>query len=70
LGLRHFFVTDKQKREYLSRASQRARGATKNKVRRPYKQYIVQNSFRYNNLPSEPTIIGAFYTHHYSRVLS
>jgi len=26
-----FFVTDGQKRDYLSRASQRARGATKNK---------------------------------------
>jgi len=25
-----FFVTDRQKRDYLSRASQRARGATKN----------------------------------------
>jgi len=31
LGLRHIFsVTDRQKRDYLSRASQRARGATKN----------------------------------------
>jgi len=27
---RHFFVTDGQKCDYLSRASQRARGATKN----------------------------------------
>jgi len=25
----HFFVTDRQKRDYLSRASQRATGATK-----------------------------------------
>jgi len=30
LGLWHDFVTDGQKRDYLSRASQRARGATKN----------------------------------------
>jgi len=30
LGLGHDFVTDGQKRDYLSRASQRARGATKN----------------------------------------
>jgi len=28
--LTHFFVTDGQKRDYLSRASQRARGTTKN----------------------------------------
>jgi len=32
LGIRHFFVTDGQKRDYLSRASQRARGATNNAV--------------------------------------
>jgi len=32
LGLRHFFVTDGQKRDYLSRASQRARGATKKSI--------------------------------------
>jgi len=31
LGLRHYFVTDGQKRDCLSRASQRAKGATKNK---------------------------------------
>jgi len=36
LGLRHFFVTDGQKRDYLSRASQRARGATK-KMKSPMK---------------------------------
>jgi len=32
LALRHFFVTDGQKRDYLSRASQRARGATKKAI--------------------------------------
>ena len=30
LGRQHIFVTDGQKRDYLSRASQRARGTTKN----------------------------------------
>jgi len=30
---RHFFVTDGQKRDYLSRVSQHARGATKNSPR-------------------------------------
>ena len=30
LGFRHFFVTDEQKRDYLSHASQLARGVTKN----------------------------------------
>jgi len=30
IGLQTLFVTDGQKRDYLSRASQRARGATKN----------------------------------------
>ena len=30
LGLQHFFVTDGEKRDYLSRALQRAGGATKN----------------------------------------
>jgi len=29
----YFFVTDGQNRDYLSRASQRARGATKNPVK-------------------------------------
>ena len=35
---RHFFVTDGQKRNYLSRVSQHVRGATKNMKRKNYMQ--------------------------------
>jgi len=38
----YFFVTDGQKRDYLSRASQRARGATKNRTHSICYSYYVR----------------------------
>jgi len=44
LGRRHFFVTDRQKCDYLRRASQRARGATNNQCSLMYTATTVINS--------------------------
>jgi len=38
---KYFFVTDGQKRDYLSRASQRARGATKKETRFTADQHVI-----------------------------
>ena len=48
LGRRHFFVMDGQKRDYLSRASQRARGATK-KLWRPELYATKYDRHTYND---------------------
>jgi len=63
LGLRHDFVTDGQKRDYLSRASQRARGATKKvDVAMQLGQYVTRNV--HGELTSVITIITRHGTAH------
>jgi len=57
---RHFFVTDGQKRDYLSRASQRARGATKNEILPPISRYIPHITGQYVMLPHNMETICGF----------
>ena len=45
MGLRHIFVTNGQKRDYLSRASQRARGVTKNMYQVNYVDHRVDTAY-------------------------